>query len=92
VTTPKKPKYPTLDSLRFTMPERPGTIFKFVRERAPTADELISAYLASIGRLGGKKGGRAVTPAKQAASRENGRKGGRPTKTTPKKLGGDKTV
>jgi hypothetical protein len=36
----------------------------------------VAAYLAKIG----KKGGEAKTPEKQAASRENGKKGGRPKK------------
>jgi hypothetical protein len=36
----------------------------------------VAAYLAKIGR----KGGKAKTPEKQAASRENGKKGGRPKK------------
>jgi hypothetical protein len=39
--------------------------------RTPKA---VAAYLAKIG----KKGGAATTPAKQAASRRNGKKGGRP--------------
>lgn len=36
--------------------------------------QLVAAYLASIG----KKGGKAISAAKQAAARANGKKGGRP--------------
>ncbi len=36
-----------------------------------------------MARVMGRAGGSANTPAKQAASRENGKKGGRPRKTTP---------
>jgi len=35
---------------------------------------------AELGRRGGKKGGRSRSPAKIAAARENGKKGGRPPK------------
>lgn len=38
----------------------------------------VRRYLAAIGSKGGKKGGRARTPAKIRASRINGRKGGHP--------------
>lgn len=41
----------------------------------------ISKAAAVLGRLGGLKGGRARSPAKIAASRKNGKKGGRPPKT-----------
>ncbi len=41
--------------------------------RTPKA---VAAYLSKIG----KKGGEATTPAKQAAARANGAKGGRPKK------------
>lgn len=41
---------------------------------------LIAAYLASIG----KKGGKANTEAQNAARRANGKKGGRPPKKKPK--------
>jgi len=34
--------------------------------------------LTAAARLMGRKGGKATTPAKVAASRENGRRGGRP--------------
>ena len=44
--------------------------------RTPKA---VSAYLTQIG----KKGGAATTPAKQASSRANGKKGGRPKKKNP---------
>jgi len=37
---------------------------------------VVGAYLASIGR----KGGKTTTPAKAAAARKNGKKGGRPRK------------
>lgn len=40
----------------------------------------IQAYLQTIGRRGGKIGGKATTPAKRRASRENGKLGGRPPK------------
>jgi hypothetical protein len=40
----------------------------------------VAAYLAKIGR----KGGKAKTPEKQVASRANGKKGGRPKKTVTK--------
>lgn len=46
------------------------------------ADAVITAYMADIGR----KGGEATTPAKQTASRANGKLGGRPkTKKSGKK-------
>lgn len=45
------------------------------------ANLIPAAYLAKIGRVGGS----ATTPAKQAASRTNGRKGGRPKKRAQKR-------
>jgi len=49
-------------------------------------DELIRQYLAEIGR----KGGKVKSDRKAAASRENGKKGGRPRKNKTGKRGGDK--
>jgi general stress protein YciG len=44
----------------------------------------IQAYLRSIGRKGGKVGGKASTPAKRRAARANGKLGGRPRKNAVK--------
>jgi len=41
-----------------------------------TEKEIIAAYFSKMG----KKGGKATTDAKRTASRENGKKGGRPRK------------
>lgn len=45
-------------------------------------NELMSSYASAMG----KKGGSARTPAKQAASRENGKKGGRPRAFTQEEM------
>jgi len=42
-----------IEKLRFTMPDQPGMIYRFNRGRAPTAEDLISAYMSEIGRRGG---------------------------------------
>lgn len=48
----------------------------------------VRKYLAGIGRRGGKVGGKigglSTSPAKVAAARENGKKGGRPKKSPSK--------
>lgn len=41
---------------------------------------IISKAMSLLGSLGGKKGGKSKSPAKQSASRENGKLGGRPPK------------
>lgn len=58
----------------------PGTQLVITRGRAPNPEEIVRAYLASIGRKGGLIGGKASTPAKRRAVRENGKLGGRPRK------------
>lgn len=49
-------------------------------------DAIIREYLSGLGR----KGGVSTSPAKVAASRENGRRGGRPRKSKPDQAGGAK--
>lgn len=54
----------------------------------------LSEIAKQLGRRGGLKGGKATTPAKAAASKANGAKGGRPRKTpkaeTPSESANDK--
>lgn len=57
--------------------------FELLTPAERDADEIevesqLSAMAAELGRRGGKKGGAVKTPRKTAASRENGKKGGRP--------------
>src|ERR1035437_4082192 len=58
------------------------------REAAATMNDAVREYLAGIGRKGGKVGGKigglSTSPAKVAAARENGKKGGRPKKSPSK--------
>jgi len=42
--------------------------------------EAISQAAATLGRIGGRIGGKRSTPAKRRAARENGKLGGRPRK------------
>ena len=44
-------------------------------------------HAVALGRLGGLKGGRSTSAAKQAAVRENGKLGGRPRKSTIPRAG-----
>lgn len=67
-----------IEKLRFTMPDQPGMIYRFNRGRAPTAEDLISAYMSEIGRRGGLATKGISTPEKRRASRANGKLGGRP--------------
>ena len=68
--SPRKPARKTTPKGQIRLPRKP----KLVGLRMDTS---VRAYLASIG----KKGGQANTPAKAAAARLNGLKGGRPRKS-----------
>jgi hypothetical protein len=54
-----------------------------MKQQLPAA---VTSYLADIGAKGGEVGGKATTPAKRRASRQNGKLGGRPkgSKNKPK--------
>jgi general stress protein YciG len=54
-------------------------------EKTPALTLEIKQYLATIGRKGGQIGGLSRSPAKLAAVKLNGKKGGRPKKTREEK-------
>ncbi|MGA9643067.1 MAG: hypothetical protein WBQ72_16840 [Terriglobales bacterium] len=78
VTRAPAPPYTALYELTF--PDLPPEVRAANEEIKRHWMEGIRAYLASIGREGGLVGGKASTPAKRRAARENGKKGGRPRK------------
>lgn len=53
----------------------------FFTEETMTESEIIRKAMAALG----SRGGKATSAAKAAAVRENGKKGGRPRKLTPRK-------
>ena len=55
-------------------------VAKLITQAATVTVRAVKKYLAAIGR----KGGKSASPAKQAAARANGRKGGRPPNKEPK--------